>query len=163
MTDTNGPRPGEPQAGGAAPQEPTRVIPAPVGPPPVGAAYPAAGVPPVATTGQPMPARRSAHGPLVAWVLGGVLVALLAGGVGFAGGFAVGHAVGSHNGDRSVSQFDNRRGPMGNGGMGQWSNKSVRPNDGSGRRSGTQGGSGMFQTPGSSPSATPSPGATPGA
>ena len=169
MTDTNGPQSGEPQeaASGRAPQEPTRPIPTAFpGQPPAGSAYPtaalpAAGASPVPATGRLMPLRRMAHGPVLAWVLGGVLVALLASGAGFAGGFVVGHAVGSHNSDRSASQSDNRTGPFGGYGMGQWSDKGGPRGNGSGRGSGpgTRNGPGMVPAPGSAPSATPSPGA----
>ena len=69
---------------------------------------PGAGYPPVPAGYVPGPAPSSGRSrvPLVAIVLGSVLVLLLAVGGGFAGGFVVGHAVGSRNGDISIQGPD---------------------------------------------------------
>jgi len=88
--------------------------------PPVAGYPPAPG--PAGYVPGPGPAPGRGRVPLVAIVLGGVLVVLLAVGGGFAGGFVVGHAVGSRDGGISIQGPDRMmRGFDGPGESGQLS------------------------------------------
>jgi len=105
MTDARGPGPDETMPLPRATDPAASPAPAPPGagyppaPAPPGAGYPPA---PAGHVPGPAPAPGRGRIPLLAIVLGGVLVVLVAVGGGFVGGFVVGHAVGSRDGGISM-------------------------------------------------------------